>query len=106
MLQQESSCRLDYSVTEALCRAQKERRPAPGLLHHSDREVQYAGSDYRALPAILKITPSMSRPANPCDNALAESFMATFKTECFDQTPATRGEARFKVFDCLETCGI
>jgi transposase InsO family protein len=90
-------------VTEALSRAQKERHPAPGLLHHSDRGVQYASSAYRALLANLKITPSMSRPANPYDNALAESFMATFKTECFEQTPATRNQAELKVFDYLET---
>jgi putative transposase len=90
-------------VTEALNRAQKERRPAPGLLHHSDRGVQYASGAYRALLAKLKIIPSMSRPANPYDNALAESFMATLKTECFDQTPATRQEAKLKVFDYIET---
>jgi transposase InsO family protein len=90
-------------VTAALNRAQKQRRPAPGLLHHSDRGIQYASSAYRALLATLKITPSMSRPANPYDNAMAESFMATFKTECFEQTPATHAEARLKVFDYLET---
>lgn len=90
-------------VTEALNRAQKERRPAPGLLHHSDRGVQYASGAYRALLAKLKISPSMSRPANPYDNALAESFMATFKTECFDQIPATPQEAKLKVFDYIET---
>lgn len=90
-------------VTEALNRAQKERRPAPGLLHHSDRGVQYASSAYRALLATLKITPSMSRAANPYDNAMAESFMATFKTECFEQTPASHAEARLRVFDYLET---
>jgi hypothetical protein len=90
-------------VTEALARAQKKRRPWPGLLHHSDRGVQYASSAYRALLAHYQITPSMSRAANPYDNALAESFMATFKTECFDHTPATRSEARLMVFDYLET---
>lgn len=90
-------------VTEALSRAQKERRPAPGLLHHSDRGVQYASSAYRALLAAFKITASMSRPANPYDNALAESFMATFKTECFEQMPNSHAEAKLKVFDYLET---
>lgn len=90
-------------VTEALNRAQRERRPAPGLLHHSDRGVQYASSAYRALLANLKITPSMSRAANPYDNAMAESFMATFKTECFEQIPATHSEAKLRVFDYLET---
>jgi transposase InsO family protein len=90
-------------VTEALNRAQKERRPSPGLLHHSDRGVQYASSAYRALLANFKITPSMSRAANPYDNALAESFMATLKTECFDQMPASHAQARLQVFDYLET---
>jgi len=90
-------------VTEALSRAQKERRPAPGLLHHSDRGVQYASSAYRVLLANSKITPSMSRPANPYDNAMAESFMATFKTEGLDPLPATRAQARLMVFDYLET---
>lgn len=90
-------------VTEALNRAQKERRPVPGLLHHSDRGVQYASSAYRALLAHYQITPSMSRAANPYDNAMAESFMATLKTECFEHIPATRAQARLMVFDYLET---
>jgi putative transposase len=90
-------------VTEALTRAQKERRPQPGLLHHSDRGIQYASSAYRALLGKYQITPSMSRAANPYDNALAESFMATLKTECFTETPVTRAEAKLKVFDYIET---
>ena len=90
-------------VTEALERAQKARRPRPGLLHHSDRGIQYASNAYRALLAQYQITPSMSRPANPYDNAIAESFMATLKTECFDHPPATRADAKLKVFDYLET---
>jgi transposase InsO family protein len=90
-------------VTEALKRARQCRAPAPGLLHHSDRGVQYASSAYQALLAIAQITPSMSRLANPYDNALAESFMATFKTECFDQTPSSRADAKLQVFDYIET---
>jgi putative transposase len=90
-------------VTEALKRARARRAPAPGLLHHSDRGVQYASSAYQALLATSQITPSMSRPANPYDNALAESFMATFKTECFEQTPASHAQARLQVFDYIET---
>lgn len=90
-------------VTEALNRAHNKRQPAPGLLHHSDRGIQYASSAYRALLARFKITPSMSRAANPYDNALAESFMATFKTECFNQLPASYAEATLGVFDYLET---
>lgn len=90
-------------VTEALNRAQKERCPAPGLLHHSDRGVQYASGAYRALLSRLNITPSMSRAANPYDNAFAESFMATFKIECFEKKPMTRAQARLQVFDYIET---
>lgn len=90
-------------VTEALNQAQRERRPAPGLLHHSDRGIQYASSAYRTLLAIFKITPSMSRAANPYDNAMAESFMATLKTECFDEVPISFAHARLKVFDYIET---
>ena len=90
-------------VTEALQRARTRRGPTPGLLHHSDRGVQYASGAYRALLATYQITPSMTRPANPYDNAIAESFMATLKTECFDQPPRTRAEARLKAFEYLET---
>lgn len=90
-------------VTQALKRARQRRRPSPGLLHHSDRGVQYASSAYRALLAHYQITPSMSRRANPYDNALAESFMATLKTECFEQTPATLAQAELQLFDYIET---
>lgn len=90
-------------VTEALERARQRRRPAPGLLHHSDRGVQYASSAYRALLASYQITPSMSRRANPYDNAMAESFMATFKTECFDHIPTTARQAKLMTFDYIET---
>lgn len=90
-------------VTEALKRARQRRGPSPGLLHHSDRGVQYASSAYHALLAIYQITASMSRAANPYDNAIAESFMATLKTECFDHVPLTNAEARLKAFDYIET---
>jgi transposase InsO family protein len=90
-------------VTEALTRAQRERQPAPGLLHHSDRGIQYASSAYRALLTQSQIIPSMSRLANPYDNAKAESFMATFKTEYCQEIPPTRAQAKLMVFDYLET---
>jgi putative transposase len=90
-------------VTEALERARQSRRPSPGLLHHSDRGVQYASSAYRALLGIYQIVPSMSRTGNPYDNAMAESFFATFKTECLTNMPSTRAEAKLMVFDYIET---
>jgi transposase InsO family protein len=55
------------------------RRPAPGLVHHSDRGVQYASQDYTALLKDHEITISMSRKGNPYDNAACESFMKTLK---------------------------
>ncbi len=67
---------------EALDKAIILRRPAPGsLIHHSDRGVQYACNDYRLRLDANGITPSMSRIANPYDNAKAESFMKTLKAE-------------------------
>ena len=57
------------------------RQPAPGLVHHSDRGVQYAAQEYIAVLQQHGIIPSMSRPANPYDNASCESFMKTLKRE-------------------------
>jgi putative transposase len=90
-------------VREALERARQNRRPLPGLLHHSDRGIQYASSAYRALLGKYQIVASMSRLANPYDNAQAESFMATLKTEYSAGTPATKDQARLEVFDYIET---
>ena len=68
----------------ALTMAIKQRKPPPGLIHHSDRGVQYACAEYTALLEQYDIQPSMSRPGNPCDNAKAESFMKTLKQEEID----------------------
>lgn len=65
----------------ALRMALKGRRFAPGLVHHSDRGVQYASGDYTQLLRDHKIRISMSRRGNPYDNAQAESFMKTLKYE-------------------------
>jgi transposase InsO family protein len=65
----------------ALRRAFKGRRFAPGLVHHSDRGVQYASGDYTQLLRAHKVQISMSRRGNPYDNAQAESFMKTLKYE-------------------------
>ena len=45
----------------------------------------------------------MSRPGNPYDNALAESFVATLKTECFQSIPLTKNSAKLMIFDYIET---
>ena len=57
------------------------RQPQPGLVHHSDRGIQYACADYCRVLEAAGMIPSMSRPANPCDNAFCESFMKTLKQE-------------------------
>jgi len=65
----------------ALHQALAERRPGPGLVHHSDRGLQYACSEYVSVLRQHQMIPSMSRPANPYDNASCESFMKTLKRE-------------------------
>jgi putative transposase len=74
---------LDASLAiAALDTALDTRKPQPGsLIHHSDRGVQYASIAYRRRLADHDVTVSMSRPGNPFDNAKAESFMKTLKTE-------------------------
>jgi putative transposase len=65
----------------ALQQAIASRRPQPGLVHHSDRGVQYASREYTDLLEAHGMIPSMSRPGNPWDNASCESFMSTLKRE-------------------------
>jgi putative transposase len=65
----------------ALRMALRERAPSPGLVHHSDRGVQYASRDYTGLLEQHRIEISMSRKGNPYDNAMCESFMKTLKYE-------------------------
>jgi len=69
---------------EALDMAIATRNPPPGLIHHSDRGVQYASIAYAARLDRRGFQRSMSRPANPYDNAKAESFMKTLKSEEVD----------------------
>jgi len=73
---------LEATLTiEALQMALKKRKPAPGLVHHSDRGVQYASGDYTGLLKANGIKISMSRTGNPYDNAKCKSFMKTLKYE-------------------------
>lgn len=68
-------------VLAALRKALAERKPAPGLVHHSDRGAQYASREYIAMLEENGIEPSMSRAGNPYDNARCESFIKTLKQE-------------------------
>ena len=65
----------------ALERAVADRQPQAGLVHHSDRGLQYASPEYVAALEKYGMIASMSRPANPYDNASCESFMKTLKRE-------------------------
>jgi putative transposase len=65
----------------ALQQAIERRQPEPGLVHHSDRGLQYASEEYAKVLENNRVIPSMSRPANPYDNASCESFMKTLKRE-------------------------
>jgi transposase InsO family protein len=90
-------------VLDALAMAVDNRRPSPGLIHHSDRGSQYASDEYRSSLAGLGITASMSRRACCYDNAAMESFWATLKRELVHRTTfATRVDAREKIFEYIE----
>jgi putative transposase len=99
------SDRIDRAlVLQALKLAAGRRVPDAGLTHHSDRGSQYASSDYRQALADLDIVCSMSRKGNCWDNAVAESFFATLKTELvYRRRFVTRVEAREAIFDFIET---
>lgn len=75
-----------------------------GLIHHSDRGSQYSSASFTSTLQSLGISQSMSRRGNCYDNATAESFWATLKTECFhNQIPQTRAQAKTMIFDYIET---
>lgn len=91
-------------VLSALQMAVQQRRPPAGLLHHSDRGVQYASQDYRQALNTFGLQASMSRKANCYDNATMESFWSTLKNELVHRMKyATRTEARRSIFAWIET---
>lgn len=100
-------CRQDMLAeltTTTFKHAVTRQRPLAGLIHHSDRGSQYAADAFQHCLRAWSVPPSMSRKGNPYDNALAESFVATLKTECFgDSIPPTKAVAKLMVFDYIET---
>jgi putative transposase len=98
------SDRLETSlVKQALSQALAVRRPAPGLVHHSDRGSQYASSAFQALLHSWKISPSMSGLAYCYDNAAMESFWSTLKNELVHHEPFSNiDQARRALFDYIE----
>jgi putative transposase len=90
-------------VADALAMAIARRRPGPGLLHHSDRGVQYACDDYQELLARSAMRCSMSGKGNCYDNAVMESFWATLKSELVHQAQfPTHQAARAALFEYIE----
>jgi len=90
-------------VCDALRMAHGRRKPAPGLLLHSDRGVQYASHEYRQQLAEFEMTQSMSRKGNCWDNAPMESFFKTLKVERTHQVHyESRAQARLDVVDWIE----
>jgi transposase InsO family protein len=90
-------------VLDALGMALRTRQPTPGLLHHSDRGVQYAGAAYQEQLRKSGIVCSMSRKGDCWDNAVAESFFSTLKAELVHHMDyASRSQARASVFDYIE----
>lgn len=95
---------LDTAVPlAALLMALRQRQPGPGLIHHSDRGVQYASADYRSALAAHGLVASMSRKGNCYDNATMEAFWSSLKNELIHRRRfATRAEARTAIFDYIE----
>lgn len=90
-------------VTGALEMALARRQPGRGLLHHSDRGVQYASDGYQAMLERHGIEVSMSGKGDCWDNAVMESFWSTLKTELVHhERYATRDEARQSIFEYIE----
>jgi len=87
----------------ALRMALRPRRPAPGLIQHTDRGCQYASREYRAVLAAHGVAQSMSRRGDCFDNAVAEAFFATLEHELLAEADfATRAEAHRAVAEFIE----
>jgi transposase InsO family protein len=90
-------------VMAAFQQAARARGLAAGLLFHSDRGGQYASDDFVDLIGVFEVTQSMSRAAEVYDNAVMESFFASYKLECVpDKGFATRRQARSETFEFIE----
>jgi putative transposase len=90
-------------IIDSLEKAIKERRPKAGLLFHSDQGVQYASDDMQNFLANNEIVCSMSRKGECYDNAVAESFFDSLKSEwLYQQELLTRTEAKQGLFEYIE----
>ena len=90
-------------AVDALGMALRTRRPEPGLIHHSDRGVQYASRDYQRQLSAHGIVCSMSGKGDCWDNAVAESFFSTLKAELVYRTDyVSRSQAFASIFEYIE----
>ena len=91
-------------VVDALQMAVWRRKPAPGLVHHSDQGVQYTALSFSERLKEVGITPSMGRSGTALDNAMAESFISTLKAELVSGLEfPSRQAAKTAIFEYLET---
>jgi len=97
------STRLTQELTLSALRMALLHRGARGVVHHSDRGVQYASRAYQRLLASADCTPSMSRVGDCWDNAVAESFFSTITKELLrNRVFPTRADARQALFEFIE----
>ena len=90
-------------VNEALMMAVEQRRPKPGLIHHSDQGILYSSGSYLALLKKYRMLRSMSGKGNCYDNAVAESFFSSLKNEIVHhRNYQTRDQARTEIFEYIE----
>jgi transposase InsO family protein len=90
-------------VCDALRIAITARQPAPGLIFHTDRGSQYTSAEFGRLLGAHGVVQSLSRPRQCWDNAVAESFFATLKTELVYRSAwPTRGAVRRAIFEFIE----
>jgi len=90
-------------VTDALLKAIWNRKPSKGLIVHSDQGSQYASNEFRNIIQRYGFVQSMSGKGNCYDNAVAESFFHTFKTECvYPEVYNSKAEAKSAIFDYIE----
>ena len=88
---------------EALAMAYDTRNPKAGLIHHTDRGAQYGSAEYQGQLKRYRMRCSMSRPGKCGDNAVAESFFRTIKTESlYHMDFESREQARLEIFDYVE----
>ena len=89
-------------ATAALQMALTTRRPKPGLIHHTDRGVQYTSNVYGELPTAHEVQQSVGNPGTCWDNSVAESFFATLKTELiYRHVWPTRRHAELAIFEFI-----